>query len=72
MSVPFEPIVPPPSPSPLDNPPPEPDRIPGEEPLPDPEPEPDEGAAPISRMTTHSPTRGLLCQGVRLQSEWQI
>lgn len=35
MSVPFEPIVPPPSVPPLDNPPPDPDRIPGEEPLPD-------------------------------------
>lgn len=42
MSVPFEPIVPPPSVPPL-NPPPDPDRMPGE-PLPD--PEPDEGPAP--------------------------
>ncbi|GAA3100546.1 hypothetical protein GCM10010520_52350 [Rhizobium viscosum] len=42
MSVPNEPIVPPPSPPPVDTPPRDPDRAPGEEPLPD--PEPDEGA----------------------------
>jgi hypothetical protein len=41
MSVPFEPIIPTSVP-PLDNPPPAPERIPGEAPLPD--PEPDEGA----------------------------
>ncbi|MGO4569175.1 hypothetical protein AB4Z52_30025 [Rhizobium sp. 2YAF20] len=59
MSV---PIVPP-----LDNPPSDPDRIPGEEPLPD--PEPDQGAVPVSRSSSHCPTWGLLCNGVRLQSE---
>ncbi|PDT22303.1 hypothetical protein CO674_17055 [Rhizobium hidalgonense] len=69
MSVPFEPIVPPPSVPPLDNPPPDPDRIPGEEPHPD--PEPDEGAAPISPTSSHCPTWGMLCQGVRLQPENQ-
>ncbi|MBY5511859.1 hypothetical protein [Rhizobium leguminosarum] len=53
MSVPFEPILPPPSVPPLDNPP-DPDRIPGEEPLPD--PEPDEGAAPVTRSSPHCPT----------------
>jgi hypothetical protein len=59
MSVPFEPIVPS-----LDNPPSDPDRIPGEELL------PDQGAAPVSRMSSpHCPTWGLLCNGVRLQSE---
>ncbi|TAZ56705.1 hypothetical protein ELH71_09950 [Rhizobium ruizarguesonis] len=65
MSVPFEPIVPPPSVPPLDNPPPDPDRIPGEEPHPD--PEPDEGAAPTT--SSHCPTWEMLCQGVRLQRE---
>lgn len=44
MSVPNEPIVPPPSPPPVDTPPRDPDRAPGEEPLPD--PEPDECASP--------------------------
>ncbi|MCH4547499.1 hypothetical protein MK632_17285 [Rhizobium changzhiense] len=69
MSVPFEPIVPPPSVPPLDNPPPDPDRIPGEEPHPD--PEPDEGAAPTSRTSSHCPTWGMLRQVVRLQPEDQ-
>jgi hypothetical protein len=73
MSVPFWPIVPPPSvppPSvpPLDNPP-DPDRIPGEEPLPD--PEPDEGAGPVTRTSSHCPTWVMLCRGVRLQPEDQ-
>ncbi|NNU40770.1 hypothetical protein G9X64_30665 [Rhizobium sophorae] len=57
MSVPFEPVVPPPSPPPLDNPP-DPDRLPGEEPLPD--PEPDEGAARLTRTSTHCPTWGAM------------
>ncbi|SCW90109.1 hypothetical protein SAMN02927900_06371 [Rhizobium mongolense subsp. loessense] len=56
MSIPFEPIVPPP----------DPDRIPGEESLPDPEPE---GAAPVGRMSAHCPTGELHFRGVRLQSE---
>jgi hypothetical protein len=67
MSVPFEPIAPPPSVPPLDNPPQDPGRFPGEEPSPD--PEPDEGAAPISRASSHFSTWGMLCQGVRLQPE---
>ncbi|TAW66001.1 hypothetical protein ELI15_17220 [Rhizobium ruizarguesonis] len=54
MSVPFEPIVPPPSVPPLDNPPPDPDRIPGEEPLPDPQPDEGKrqptGRLPIARL----------------------
>lgn len=57
MSVPNEPIVPPPSPPPVDTPPRDPDRIPGEEPLPD--PEPDEGAAPSVRASAHCPTWGV-------------
>jgi hypothetical protein len=68
MSVPFEPILPPTSVPPLANPP-DPDRIPGEDPLPD--PEPDEGAAPVARSSSHSPTWGMLCSGVRLQPEDQ-
>ncbi|KQV30318.1 hypothetical protein ASC97_22685 [Rhizobium sp. Root1203] len=67
MSVPFEPIVPPPSVPPLDNPPSDPDRISGEEPFLD--SEPDEGAAPISPTSSQCPTWGMLCQGVRLQPE---
>jgi hypothetical protein len=70
MSVPFEPIVPPPSVPPLDNPPPDPDRIPGEGPLPD--PEPDEGAASISPTSSNCHTWGMLCQGVRLQPEDRV
>ncbi|MBY3256376.1 hypothetical protein E0I74_11690 [Rhizobium laguerreae] len=68
MSVPFEPILPPPSVPPLDNPS-DPNRIPGEEPLP--HPEPDEGAAPLPRTSSHCATWGLLSSGVRLQSEDQ-
>jgi hypothetical protein len=67
MSVPNDPVVPPLSPPPVDTPPYDPDRIPGEEPLPD--PEPDEGAAPLVRVSAHCPTWGLLCRGVRMQSE---
>ncbi|NKM57981.1 hypothetical protein CO662_23830 [Rhizobium anhuiense] len=67
MSVPNEPIVPPPSPPPVDTPPRDPDRIPGEEPLPD--PEPDEGASPRTRASVHRPTWDLLCRGIRLQPE---
>jgi hypothetical protein len=66
MSVPFEPVAPPPKVPPLDNPP-APYRIPGEEPLPD--PEPDDGGAPISRSSTRYSTWGMLCTGVRLQPE---
>ena len=66
MSVPFEPVAPPPKVPPLDNPP-DPYRIPGEEPLPD--PEPDDGGAPISRSPTRYSTCGMLCTGVRLQPE---
>lgn len=62
MSVPNEPIVPPPSPLPVDTPPRDPDRVPGEEPLPD--READEGAAPLGCATW-----GLLCRGLRLQPE---
>ncbi len=64
MSVPNEPVVPPP---PVDTPPRDPDRIPGEEPLPD--PEPDEGVSPSVRASVHCPTWGLLCRGTRLRSE---
>lgn len=68
MSVPFEPIVPPPLMPPPDTPP-DPDRIPGEEPSPD--PEPDEGVGPVARTSSHCPTWGMLCHGVRLQPEDQ-
>lgn len=67
MSIPCEPIAPPPSVLPLDNPLRDPDRIPGEEPLPD--LEPGEGPAATRRTANHSPTWGLLCSGVRLQTE---
>jgi hypothetical protein len=67
MSVPNEPIVPQPSPVPGDRPPGEPDRIPGEEPPPDPQPY--EPVDPMIRMVAHCPTWGLLCHGVRLQTE---
>jgi hypothetical protein len=68
VSVPNEPIVPPPSPPPVDTPPRDPDRILGEEPLPD--PEPDEGASPRSvDASVCCPTWSLLCRGARLQSE---
>jgi hypothetical protein len=67
MSVPNEPIVPPPSPPPVDTPPRDPDRVPGEEPRPD--PEPDEEASPSVRASAPCPTWGLLCRGVRLQQE---
>jgi hypothetical protein len=63
MSVPFEPILPPPSVPPLDDRPPGSDPIPGEEPLPD--PGPDQGAASIIR-TSHSKT---YCNDVREYSE---
>jgi hypothetical protein len=66
MSVPLDPIIPPLSPPPLDNPPSGPGRVPGEKPLPD--PEPDERAASTTRYSHCSPW-GLLCHGVRLQSE---
>ncbi|TBA68925.1 hypothetical protein ELH58_10185 [Rhizobium ruizarguesonis] len=63
MSVPNEPIVPPPSPPPRD-----PDRVPGEEPLPD--PEPDEGAAPSLRASAPIARRGaFFCRGIHLQPE---
>jgi hypothetical protein len=67
MSVPFEAIVPPPSVPPLDNTPPDPDRIAGEERLPD--PEPDEGPAATRQKADYCATWGLLCSGVRLQTE---
>jgi len=67
MSVPNEPIVPPLSPPPLDRPPGDPDRAPGEDP--NPVPEPDEPANPFVRTASHCPTWGLLCRGVRLQTD---
>ena len=67
MSVPFEPIVPPPSVQPLDNPPPDPDRIAGEEPLSD--PEPDDRPAATRQKADHCSTWRLLRSGVRLQTE---
>jgi hypothetical protein len=65
MSVPNDPVAPL-SPPPVDTPPYDPDRVPGEEPLPD--PEPDEGAARRLRGSTRSPTRSLL---YRSPEEWQ-
>ncbi|QRM47441.1 hypothetical protein F2982_29490 (plasmid) [Rhizobium sp. BG4] len=67
MSVPNEPIVPPQSPSPIDRPPQDPDRVPADEPVRD--PDPDEPASPFSHTTSHCPTWGLICRGVRLQPE---
>jgi hypothetical protein len=68
MSVPFVPVTPPPTVPRLDNPPNDPDRIPREEPHPD--PQPDQGAAPAGRISSsHCATWGLLCNGVRLQTE---
>lgn len=66
MSVPNEPIVPPPPAPPIDNPPPDPDRIPGDEPPPGPEPD---GGVVSVRAVNHCPTWGMLCSGVRLQAE---
>lgn len=67
MSVPNEPIVPPPIP-PRDTPPTDPDRAPGEEPSPD--PAPDEPANPIVHASSHHcATWALLCDGVRLKTE---
>lgn len=62
-----KPIVPPLPVPPVDNPPPDPDRVPGEESLPD--PEPDEGPGAFIRESRLCPTWGLLCHGVRLQTE---
>lgn len=62
MSVPNEPIIPPPPAPPLERP--DPDRIPGEEPPPT--PEPDQGVVSASAAVTHCVTWGLLCSGVRL------
>jgi hypothetical protein len=67
MSVPNEPIVPPPSPPPFDTPPQDPDRVPGDEPMP--EREPDEPIDPMIRSSSHYPTWGILCRGLRLQPE---
>jgi hypothetical protein len=66
MSVPNEPIVPPPAPPPIDIPPRDPDRVPGDKPPPD--PEPDKPANPMVRTSSHCPTWILMCRGVRLQS----
>jgi len=66
MSVPNEPIVPPPTVPPLDNPIPDPDRIPGDEPPPG--PEPDESVV-SARAHIHCPTWGMLCSNVRVQPE---
>lgn len=67
MSVPNEPIVPPKSPVPGDGLPRDPDCIPGEAPPPD--PQPDEPVDPMIRTAAHCPTWGVLCRGVRLQTE---
>ncbi|MGO7118597.1 hypothetical protein [Rhizobium leguminosarum] len=68
MSVPNEPIVPPPAP-PIGNP--EPERDPGETPPPD-GPEPDDGDDPMTQAhaqeTQRSPTWGLLCRGVQVHA----
>jgi hypothetical protein len=70
MSVPNEPIIPPPAP-PIDTPPQDPDRVPGDEPSPD--PEPDEPANPMVRTSLQRcPTWSLLCRGVRLQLEQKL
>jgi hypothetical protein len=70
MSVPNEPIIPPPAP-PIDTPPQDPDRVPGDEPSPD--PEPDEPANPMVRTSfQHCPTWSLLCRGVGLQSKQRL
>lgn len=68
MSVPNEPIVPPPSPPPIDTPPEDPDQAPVEEPTRD--PEPDEPTSPmVIASELHCPTWILLCHGIRLQAE---
>lgn len=68
MSVPNEPIVPPPGP-PIGNP--EPERDPGETPPPD-GPEPDDGDDPMTQAhaldAQRSPTWGLLCRGVQVHA----
>jgi hypothetical protein len=67
MSVSNEPILPPPTVPPVDNPTPDPDRVPGEEPPPG--PEPDEVVLSASEGASHCPTWGMLCSGIRLQPE---
>ena len=68
MSVPNEPIVPPPAP-PIGNP--EPERDPGETPPPD-GPEPDDGDDPMTQAhaqeAQRSSTWGLLCRGVQVHA----
>jgi hypothetical protein len=64
MSVPNEPIDPPP---PIIDPPPGPGRVPGEAPPPSKEPEPDNGGDVLRRArftsANHSPTWGMICRG---------
>lgn len=68
MSVPNEPVVPPPALPHINTPPHDPDRVPGEEPPRD--PDPDEPINPMTRASGwHCPTWMLLCHGVRLQTE---
>lgn len=68
MSVPNEPIVPPPAP-PIGNP--EPERDPGEAPPPD-GPEPDDGDDPMTQAhaqeAQRSPTWGRRCRRVQVQA----
>ncbi|NNH82203.1 hypothetical protein [Rhizobium laguerreae] len=68
MSVPNEPIVPPPAPL-IGNP--EPERDPGETPPPD-GPEPDDGDDPMTQAhaqeAQRSQTWGLLCRGVQVHT----
>lgn len=66
MSVPNEPIVPPP-PLPIDTLPQHPGRIPGDEPPRD--PEPDEPTNPMIQTSSHCPTWSLVCRGVRSEPE---
>jgi len=68
MSVPNEPIDPPP---PVIDPPPGPGRVPGEAPPPSKEPEPDNGGDALrqARFTSvnNCPTWGMICRGSQIR-----